>query len=136
MTFELTSGSVSTHLRQQATPMVFGLIAILSFEVVDLFFVSQLGDAPLAAISFTFPVIWLIDSMAIGFESGAASCVSRAIGSGGDVQLCQRLGDGLGVEHVIDRDERAVIGQRIGQRVALVFDDDRSAGLATGRSLV
>jgi len=63
--------------------MAFGLVAILSFEVVDLFFVSQLGDAPLAAISFTFPVIWLIDSMAIGYESGAASCVSRAIGSGG-----------------------------------------------------
>lgn len=60
--------------------MAMGLVAIISFDAVDLFFVSRLGDAPLAAISFTFPVIWLISSIIIGFEAGAASCISRAIG--------------------------------------------------------
>jgi putative MATE family efflux protein len=77
---DLTSGSVSRHLRVQATPMAIGLVAIISFDVVDLFFVSRLGDAPLAAISFTFPVIWFLGSVAIGYEAGAASCVSRAAG--------------------------------------------------------
>jgi putative MATE family efflux protein len=79
---DLTRGSVSRHLRVQATPMALGLIAIISFDVVDLFFVSRLGDAPLAAISFTFPVIWFLGSVAIGYEAGAASCVSRAAGEG------------------------------------------------------
>jgi hypothetical protein len=37
MTTDLTSGSVSRHLRVQATPMAIGLIAIISFDVVDLF---------------------------------------------------------------------------------------------------
>ena len=60
--------------------MGMGLVAIISFDAVDLFFVAQLGDAPLAAISFTFPVIWLISSIIIGFEAGAASCISRAVG--------------------------------------------------------
>ena len=60
--------------------MAMGLVAIISFDAVDLFFVSRLGDAPLAAISFTFPVIWLISSIIIGFEAGAASCISRAVG--------------------------------------------------------
>ncbi len=60
--------------------MALGLIAIISFDMVDLFFVSLLGDAPLAAISFTFPIIWLLSSIIIGFEAGAASCISRAIG--------------------------------------------------------
>jgi putative MATE family efflux protein len=82
MTTDLTSGSVSRHLRVQATPMAIGLVAIMSFDVVDLFFVSRLGDAPLAAISFTFPVIWFLGSIAIGYEAGAASCVSRAAGEG------------------------------------------------------
>jgi putative MATE family efflux protein len=82
MTTDLTSGSVSRHLRVQATPMAIGLVAIISFDVVDLFFVSRLGDAPLAAISFTFPVIWFLGSVAIGYEAGAASCVSRAAGEG------------------------------------------------------
>jgi putative MATE family efflux protein len=79
---DLTSGSVSRNLRVQATPMALGLVAIMSFDVVDLFFVSRLGDAPLAAISFTFPVIWFLGSVAIGYEAGAASCVSRAAGEG------------------------------------------------------
>jgi putative MATE family efflux protein len=61
--------------------MGLGLVAIISFDAVDLFFVSRLGDAPLAAISFTFPVIWLLSSIVIGFEAGAASCISRAVGS-------------------------------------------------------
>jgi putative MATE family efflux protein len=60
--------------------MAIGLIAIISFDMVDLFFVSLLGDAPLAAISFTFPIIWLLSSIIIGFEAGAASSISRAIG--------------------------------------------------------
>jgi len=60
--------------------MGLGLVAIISFDAVDLFFVSQLGDLPLAAISFTFPVIWLLSSIIIGFEAGVASCISRAIG--------------------------------------------------------
>jgi len=82
MTTDLTTGSVARHLRVQATPMAIGLLAIMSFDVVDLFFVSRLGDAPLAAISFTFPVIWFLGSIAIGYEAGAASCVSRAAGEG------------------------------------------------------
>lgn len=71
---------MANRLRRQATPMAMGLIAIISFDMADLFFVSLLGDAPLAAISFTFPIIWLMSSIIIGFEAGAASCISRAIG--------------------------------------------------------
>ncbi len=80
MSVDLTTGPVAPHLRRQATPMAIGLIAIISFDMVDLFFVSLLGDAPLAAISFTFPIIWLLSSIIIGFEAGAASSISRAIG--------------------------------------------------------
>jgi putative MATE family efflux protein len=73
-------------LRRQGTPFALGLVAIFSFEVADLFFISKLGDAPLAAVSFTMPVIWLIYGIGIGFEAGAASCVSRAIGRRDQVQ--------------------------------------------------
>jgi len=64
--------------------MALGLIAIISFDAVDLFFVSRLGDAHLAAISFCFPVLWLLTSVIIGFEAGAASTVSRAVGKKDD----------------------------------------------------
>ncbi|MFC1740833.1 MATE family efflux transporter [Pseudomonadota bacterium] len=77
---DLTTGPVAANLRRQGIPFALGLVAIFSFEVADLFFISRLGDAPLAAVSFTMPVIWLIYGIGIGFEAGAASCVSRAIG--------------------------------------------------------
>ena len=80
MAIDLTKGPVAGNLRRQAIPFSLGLVAIFSFEAVDLFFIGQLGDAPLAAIGFTLPVIWLLYGIGIGFEAGAASCVSRAVG--------------------------------------------------------
>lgn len=62
--------------------MVLGLLATMSFNAVDTFFVGQLGDEPLAAMAFTFPVIMVITSLAIGLGAGASSTISRAIGSG------------------------------------------------------
>jgi putative MATE family efflux protein len=87
---DLTSGPVGGHLRRQATPFALSLVAIFSFEAIDLFWISRLGDAPLAAVSFTFPVIWLIYAIGIGFEAAAASCVSRAVGRK-DEQQARRL---------------------------------------------
>jgi len=81
---------VGAHLRRQAVPFSLGLAAIFSFEAVDLFFISRLGDRSLAAVSFTFPIIWLIYGIGIGFEAGAASCVSRAVGRG-DERSARRL---------------------------------------------
>jgi putative MATE family efflux protein len=83
---DLRTGPVGEKLRRQATPMGLSLIAIFSFEAIDLFFISRLGDTALTAISFTFPVIWLIYAIGIGFEAAAASCVSRAVGRGDDDQ--------------------------------------------------
>lgn len=77
---DLTTGPVGAHLRRQAVPFGLGLLAIFSFEAVDLFFIARLGDTELAAISFTFPLIWLIYGIGIGLEAGVASCVSRAVG--------------------------------------------------------
>jgi len=90
VTRNLTTGPVAGHLRRQATPMALGLVAIFSFEAVDLFFISQLGDNSLAAVSFAFPVIWLLMGIGIGFEAGASSCVARAIGQG-DLHRARRL---------------------------------------------
>ncbi len=77
---DLTVGPVGAHLRRQALPFSIGLVAIFSFEAIDLYFIAQLGDAPLTAVSFALPVIWLVYGIGIGFEAGVASCVSRAVG--------------------------------------------------------
>ena len=79
---DLTAGPVGAHLRRQGTPFALGLVAIFSFDAADMFFISRLGEMPLAAVAFALPLIWLTYGIGIGFEAGVASCVSRAVGRG------------------------------------------------------
>ena len=86
----LTEGAVGPHLRAMAMPMVWGLLATMSFNAVDTLFVAQLGHTELAAMSFTFPVVMVLTSIAIGLGAGTSSAVARAIG-GNNHHLAQRM---------------------------------------------
>lgn len=86
----LTEGNVARQLRVMAVPMVWGLMATMSLNLVDTFFIARLGRAPLAALSFTFPVIMVLTSLAIGLGAGTSSAVARAVGEG-DPEKARRL---------------------------------------------
>jgi putative MATE family efflux protein len=60
------------------------------FNLVDTAFVGRLGTQELAAISFTFPVVLVVNSLAGGLGVGASAVISRAIGKG-DRYRVQRL---------------------------------------------
>ncbi|WP_439136136.1 MATE family efflux transporter [Pseudomaricurvus sp.] len=90
-----TEGPVGRQLTLMSLPMVWGLLATMSFNAVDTFFVAQLGSDSLAAMSFTFPVVMLITSMAIGLGAGTSSVMARRLGQG-DVAATRKLaGDTL-----------------------------------------
>ncbi len=78
----LTEGAIGPTLVGLAGPMLIGIFSIAAFNVVDTWFVSLLGGTELAAISFTFPVVMFVGSVAMGLGIGASSVVSRAIGAG------------------------------------------------------
>ena len=75
--------------------MVFGLLGIVAFNLVDTFFVSRLGTDELAALSFTFPVVMIIASMALGLGVGASAVISRAIGEGDHHKVQELTTDSL-----------------------------------------
>lgn len=52
------------------------------FNLVDTYFISQLGTLHLAALTFTFPVVLVIQSLAMGLGMGTSALISRAIGEG------------------------------------------------------
>lgn len=58
-------------------PMILGTITMMLFNVVDTFFVGQLGTDPLAAVSFTFPVTFTVISLSIGLGIGTSAVVAR-----------------------------------------------------------
>ena len=84
---KLTSGPVGTALFRMAGFMIFGNFSMVAFNIADTYFISQLGTAPLAAISFTFPVIMFIGSIAMGIGMGLASLLSHAIGEGDEDKI-------------------------------------------------
>ncbi len=77
----LTQGSIANALTGMALPMATGILATMSFNIVDTFFVSQLGADALAAISFTFPIVMIAISIGVGLGAGISSVVGRAAGS-------------------------------------------------------
>ena len=90
MNRRLTEGPVGPQLVKLTLPMVWGVFAIIAFNLVDTYFVGQLGTAQLAAMSFTFPVVMTLGSLAMGLGIGASSVIARAIGEG-DIRRVQRF---------------------------------------------
>ena len=86
----LVEGSVGKILFKLTIPMIFGIVGIVTFNLVDTFFVGRLGTNELAALSFTFPVVLVLNSLALGLGIGASAVISRAIGEG-DHNKVQRL---------------------------------------------
>ena len=62
--------------------MIIGMIMMMSFGLIDTFFVSLLGTEPLAAISFTFPVTFTLISLNIGLGIGTSAVIARLAGQG------------------------------------------------------
>jgi putative MATE family efflux protein len=87
---KLTEGPVGRHLVAMTLPMMIGISATMGLYLVDTWFVGQLGPEPLAAIAFTFPVVFTLTSVAIGLGAGTSSVLARAIGAD-DTEQARRI---------------------------------------------
>jgi putative MATE family efflux protein len=89
------TGNVKKHLFWLTLPTIAGTFAMMVFNLTDTLFVSRLGTEALAAMGFTFPVIMIVGSLAIGFSTGASSITSRALGAGNRALASRTISDGL-----------------------------------------
>lgn len=79
---DLLKGDIKSTLTQMTIPMIVGMVMLMSFSIVDTFFVSMIGTNELAAISFTFPVTFTVISLNIGLGIGTSAVIGRYLGSG------------------------------------------------------
>lgn len=77
----LTQGPVGRQLIDMTVPVLFGIFTMMMQGFVDAWFIGQVGDRELAALSFAFPVLMIVTSVAIGLGAGTSSVVARAIGA-------------------------------------------------------
>ena len=78
----LLSDPIPTALQRLAIPMIFGMVAILMFNLVDTLFISLLGTDALAAVSFTFPITFALNCITMGISVGISTSIARLLGAG------------------------------------------------------
>lgn len=77
-----TGGSLGRQLYRMTWPMLIGVLAIMSSQMVDSAFIGQLGTQPLAAVGFTIPVYQLIIGIQVGLGIATTTIISTALGAG------------------------------------------------------
>jgi putative MATE family efflux protein len=77
----LADQSLPRVLFSMTWPMLFGAVALMSFQLVDSIFISMLGMQPLAALGFSLPLQQLLIGVQIGIGIAATALISRAIGA-------------------------------------------------------
>ena len=78
----MLTAPMTPMLLRMTGPMILGIIAILAFNLVDTFFIGMLGTQALAAISFTFPVTFVVTSPDHGAGSGPVRPARSCPGAG------------------------------------------------------
>jgi putative MATE family efflux protein len=77
-----TQGPLERAIVLLAVPMVLEMVMESVFAVVDIFFVSRLGDEAIAGVALTESVLTLIYTVAMGLSIGVTAVVARRIGEG------------------------------------------------------
>ena len=98
---KLTEGPVGRTLVRLTIPMAFAIFTMIAFNLADRAFLGRLGTAELAAISFTFPVVMIVGSIAQGIGVGMSAVISRSIGQGNQDRVQRLTTDGLALAFII-----------------------------------
>ena len=73
---------VGPLLASMALPMVFSMLVNSLYNIVDSFFVAQISEQAMTALSLVYPVQNMINAIAIGFGIGINARVSYHLGAG------------------------------------------------------
>ena len=69
-------------LASMALPMVLSMLVNSLYNIVDSFFVAQISEAAMTALSLVYPVQNFINAVAIGFGVGINAVIAIALGAG------------------------------------------------------
>jgi len=78
---DLTTGTIWKNILYLALPTMFAMLLQTSFNIVDTIYVGRISAQAIAAISLTFPVVFLMISLASGIGIGTTSFIARLIGA-------------------------------------------------------
>ena len=77
---DLTRGSVVSHIVSMAPPIMAGMISIMICQLVDLYFVSGLGDAAVAGVAAAGNAGFLVNGLIQVLGVGTVALIAHAVG--------------------------------------------------------
>lgn len=77
---DLTHGRLPGHILAMALPIAVGMLVQTLYYLVDLYFVSRLGDTALAGVSAAGNIVFLVMALIQVLNVGTISLVSHAVG--------------------------------------------------------
>ena len=80
MVTDFTQGSVGKKLLLFSMPLMLGMLLQTAYNIVDAIYVGMLGPEELAAVSLTFPVVFVFVAVAGGLGIGANALMAQALG--------------------------------------------------------
>ncbi len=86
----LLQDGIPKTLLNLGVPMTLSMVLMMFAGIVDTYFLGKLGARELAVMSFAYPIITLVMSIAFGLSIGSTAAISRAVG-GGDPSVVRRL---------------------------------------------
>ena len=93
---EYVRDPVGTTMLKTACAMLAGTLAMSGYNIADTFFVGRLGgEAPLAAMGFTFPVVMFVGCIFHGIGGGIMATMAHALGRNDGKQAARLVSAGL-----------------------------------------
>ncbi|WP_028022494.1 MATE family efflux transporter [Enterovibrio calviensis] len=78
----LLTQPIRRALLTMAAPTAVGMLLTFLFQLVDTYFIGQLGVNELTAISFSYPIYILIIGLFMGLSTGVSAAVGKLLGEG------------------------------------------------------
>ncbi|CAM4151433.1 MATE family efflux transporter [Vibrio neonatus] len=86
-----TSRTLGIELFKMTWPMIFGVLSLMSFQLIDSAFIAQLGVLPLAAQGFTLPIGQLIIGVQVGLGIATTAVIAQTLGAA-ETEKAKQLG--------------------------------------------
>lgn len=91
MQAKFTQGSIFKHITVMTSTATIGLLSLFIVDLVDMYWLSLLGEIELAAaIGYAGSILFFTLSLCIGLSIGCAALVSHSVGSG-DIDNTRQL---------------------------------------------
>ena len=78
----LLEGNVLKSILIISIPIIFANILQTVYQLIDTFWVGRLGDGAVAAVSLSFPILFLLTSLSMGFTMAGSILVAQYNGKG------------------------------------------------------